>query len=124
VPVLQVFKNGKPVFSSEDSGLKPLAQLYFTQPELLKGARVYDKVVGEAAARILILAGVSEVHAGMASKGALALLEKAGMPTLADEVVEFILNIPKTDKCPMETLSLANPEDSVYLNELRKRFGK
>ena len=124
MPALQVFKNGKVAFSSEKPGLKPLAQLYFRKPKLLEGAYVYDKVVGEASARIMVLAKVHEVHAGIASRGALEKLQRAGTVARAEQEVELILNDDRTDRCPMEKLSIAHPSDPAFLKALKSKFRK
>lgn len=122
MPVLQVFKAGRVAFESDEAGLKPLAHLFFTQPELLRGASVYDKVVGEAAARIFISAKVAKVHAGTAGRRALERLHHAGILAKAERRVEVILNAKHSAICPMEQLSGENRDDKNFIEALRKRF--
>ncbi|MDO8340093.1 MAG: DUF1893 domain-containing protein [Candidatus Burarchaeum sp.] len=121
-PSLQVFKAGKLAFSSEEAGLKPLAHLFFTKPSLLRGSSVYDKVVGEAAARIFILAKVAKVHAGTASKRALERLHHAGILVMAAREVEIICNAKHSAMCPMEKLSGEHAEDKKFVEALKKKF--
>jgi len=122
VQSLQVFKAGKLAFSSDEAGLKPLAHLFFTRPALLKGASVYDKVVGEAAARIFILAKVAKVHAGTASRRGLERLHHAGILVEAEREVEVICNARHSAMCPMEKLSGEHAEDKRFIEVLRKKF--
>ena len=44
-------------------GVKDLYTLYTTTPSLLNGALVADKVVGRAAATLMVLGGVKRVYA-------------------------------------------------------------
>ncbi|VVC03711.1 Uncharacterised protein [Candidatus Burarchaeum australiense] len=122
MPALRVLKDDRTVYESDEAGLKPLAHLYFTKPALMKGASIYDKVVGEAAARIFIMARVGNVHAGIASRGAFELLKKAGIPACAEKIVDKILNAARTGPCPMEKLSAENKDDEKFLAALKEKM--
>ena len=60
-------------------GVSDLYGLLTREPETLRGAFVADKVVGKGAAALMVLGGVKEVYADVASAPALGLFAAAGM---------------------------------------------
>ncbi len=60
-------------------GVSDLYALSGEDPGFLRGASVADKVVGKAAAALMIVAGVSELHADVISRPALDLLAGSGV---------------------------------------------
>lgn len=110
---LVVDNNGIHVFGGR--GISDLYRLLNDSPEVLKGARVADKVVGKAAASLMILAGVRELYAEVASKEALVLLDRYKIPVSAPVATKYISNRMHTGLCPME-LCVANcqtPEECL-----------
>ena len=81
-------------------GLAPLLKLL--DAGKLFDAVVMDKVVGRAAAAICVEGGAAKVYATLADKGAVELLERRGIPFVAEKTVDMILNRGKTGNCPME----------------------
>ena len=68
-------------------GVSDLYALSGEDPGFLRGASVADKVVGKAAAALMIVAGVSELHADVISRPALDLLAGSGVKVgYAEEV--------------------------------------
>lgn len=61
-------------------GVSDLYGLLTREPETLRGASVADKVVGKGAAALMVLGGVKEVYADVASAPALGLFAAAGHP--------------------------------------------
>ena len=90
------------VFCFDGRGISDLMRLLTTSPDLLKGARLADKVVGKAAAALMVLGGVGELYASLVSDGALRLLRGTGIKVSYDERVDHIVNRDGTDWCPME----------------------
>lgn len=84
-------------------GVSDLNHLFHSSPELLQGAAVADKVVGKAAAALLILSSVREVYANVISQPALALLETHNICTTYGTLVPYIVNRTQTGICPLET---------------------
>lgn len=84
-------------------GVSDLRRLLKEEPDMLKGASIADKVVGKAAAALMILGGVDELHADVISCQALALLAQTTMKTTFDKEVPHIINRANTGWCPMET---------------------
>lgn len=83
-------------------GIADLYRLLREEPELLLGAHVADKVVGKAAASLLIAGGVTRVHAILMSEQATELLRTADIEVEYDRIVPYIANRSNTGWCPME----------------------
>ena len=96
-----VYRQGK-AKTSHLSGVRPLLGWLAEDAQALRGAAVADKVVGRAAALLLVYGGVRAVYAAVISEAALAVLQKAGVAVRYGECVPFIANRDKTDMCPME----------------------
>lgn len=96
-------------------GVADLIDLIDTRPDALHDARIADKVVGRAAASLLILGGVSEVYADIMSRSAAAMLEERGAVVSYGQMVETILNRQQTDSCPLEKQCPigSSPKDNV-----------
>ncbi len=120
---LLVEKGGRELFSSREDGLKPLLAAVERLGEAMAGARVIDKVVGGAAAKLLIYAGVAEAFAAVASRSAIRALRTAGIPLGALRVVERIRG-RTGEPCPFEALAEEIPEPSRFLEALRHRLGE
>ncbi len=85
-------------------GVVDLLELYRSDPDFMRGAKVADKVIGKGAAAMLALGGVSEVWTDVISEPACELLEKCGVELSYDEKVPFIINRTRTGRCPLETV--------------------
>ena len=87
----------------DDRGVNDLLQLLSDSPERLKGAIVADKMVGKAAAAIMVVGGIKELHTNLICTPAKQMLENAGIKVVANEEVEMILNRDKTGQCPIDS---------------------
>lgn len=87
-------------------GVLDLYSLLGSEPEFLRGALVADKVVGKAAAALLLLADVKELYADLISTPALRLLQQAGARFAYGTEVPSILNREGTQSCPLETICM------------------
>ncbi len=100
-----VISNGDSVRSFHRRGIMDLFLVLKNEPSLLRGALVADKVVGKAAAALMVLGGVSRVYADLISAPAVALLQQHDIPVSYSTVADHIINRAGTDWCPMEKLS-------------------
>lgn len=85
-------------------GVSDLLRLLDAEPQTLRGAAVADKVVGKAAAALMIAGRISAIHADTISDQALQLFN-ANAPQIAvgyDKIVPHIINRQQTGWCPME----------------------
>ena len=86
-----------------ERGVSDLYRLLREEPEFLDGASIADKVVGKAAAALMVLGGVKELHTGVISEHALELFRRHDIRVSYDCVVPYIINRTRTGWCPMET---------------------
>lgn len=84
-------------------GVSDLFRLYGEQPEFLQEAEIADKVVGKAAASLMILGGVRKLQTGTISSLALELLRKYPIEVSFRQEVPHIENRSKTGWCPLES---------------------
>ena len=122
-----VVSNGE-VRTFDRRGVADLYALLQEDSDFLKGASVADKVVGKAAAALMIVAGVSELHADVISRPALDLLAGSGVKVGYAEEVPHVINRSGTGWCPLETRcrDLRTPEECVaqirdFMNAMNNR---
>ncbi len=109
---LRVYKGGSLIFRSDKDRLAPLID--FLRDFAPAGGQAYflDRVVGNAAALLLVKARCSEVYSEVGSELAAHTLRDAGITFEFKLTVPFIVNQSGDDMCPMEKLSLdKTPED-------------
>lgn len=85
-------------------GVADLYELLNREPEFLQGASIADKVIGKAAAALMVLGGVKEIYADVISEPALALLQEAAVKVSFGQAVDHIINRTQTGWCPLETI--------------------
>ena len=93
------------LMTSFDSGVKPLIQYYETQSENFRNAVLADKVIGRAAAFLVVLCGITSVYAEVMSIEAKKILEEYNIYYEYNCLVPFIANRNRDGRCPMEELS-------------------
>lgn len=117
-------KKGDKVFTSSDRGVKPLLHLLENEKDFLKGASVADKVVGKAAALLMVLGGIKEVHTNVISDPAVEVFEKHRIPYFYEEKVKRIINRKGDGLCPMETLCIDVEEPAAAFEKIKEWLGK
>ena len=106
----------------DKKGVRDLIWLLDNEPERLHGARLADKVVGKAAAGLMVQGGVNEVYAEVMSRLAIPLLDHAGITYTYGQLVDRIV-IPEGDtRCPLE--QIVTPAETAQEVEqlLREHF--
>ena len=96
-------------------GVIDLFELLAKEPDFLRGASVADKVVGKGAAALMLLGGVSRLHADVISTPALELLKDSCLEVTYGQSVPHVQNRTKTDWCPVEKLcyNLHTPQEML-----------
>ena len=87
---------------SHQTGIRPLVEWLAEDPDSLRGAAAADKIIGKAAALLLVYGGVACVHAGVLSEGGQAVLLAHGVSFTYDQLTPWIRNRQGTGMCPME----------------------
>ena len=110
------------VTTYDKKGVRDLVWLLDHEPQRLRGASVADKVIGKAAAGLIVQGGVAEVYADVMSRLALSLLDDAGIPYRYGELVERIV-IPEGDgRCPLERIVAGAKSAEEVETLLRQHF--
>lgn len=110
-----VIESGDEVRSFMRRGVIDIYELLVNEPSFLKGARIADKVVGKAAASLMILGGVTHLHTEVISEMALELLQSNGVVVSYSKVVPYIINREGSDWCPLEKASFEiNSADEIF----------
>jgi hypothetical protein len=88
------------------------------------GSTVGDRILGKASALLCVYTQVSNVYSPQATKTALAVLIRAGIPGQTDEMISYIKNRFGNDICPYEKmlLDIDSPEEAY--NTLKKAVDK
>lgn len=84
-------------------GVADLHALLTSEPALLRGALVADRVIGLGAAALMTAAGIAAFITPVISEAAAALFAASGIPGIAGEVVPYIINRSATGPCPLES---------------------
>ncbi len=112
------------VTTHSQKGVRDLIALLDHEPERLRGARVADKVIGKAAAALIIRGGVSQLYADVLSRQALPLLQASTVAFDYGTLVDAIVIAEGDDRCPLEQIvaPAATPAEAESL--LRLHFAE
>ena len=106
-----VIVTGDGVLTYNERGVKSLLSVQSS----LSGASVADKVVGKAAAMMMVRGGVAEVYAEIISKPALGVFLSHGTVCHYGTLVPNVINRTNTGICPMEQAVLGVDDiDEAY----------
>ena len=103
---LRVYSDGVLLFSSGKERLLPLLDYLEKFIDGVPSVLMMDKVVGNAAALVMIEAGCNEVYSPVGSKSAEKSLRTNGVKYHFDQIVPYIRQASSNEICPMEELSL------------------
>lgn len=113
----------KILFSSKKKGLLPLLECVIAWHGKVNNTFLTDKVVGGAAARVIIESKmIGTVMTGVISNGALKLLESHSIPVKWKERADIILRSDRKKICLMEDLSRRNPDNNDFFPALFRHF--
>lgn len=87
---------------SNDIGLKPIMVILREDKSGLEDGIIADKVIGKAAALMLVLSRAKAVHGVVMSQTAIKVLRENGIEYTYDTLVPFIENRSKSGACPLE----------------------
>ncbi|MFH1316391.1 MAG: DUF1893 domain-containing protein [Candidatus Woesearchaeota archaeon] len=120
---LVLIKDDNVIFNSEKSGLRPLFECVKEMKGKVSECVLYDRVVGLAAARLIVYSGmISKIVTPVCSKPAVKLLEKDGIELEAGEIVMNILRMDNSDICPMEKLALETEDNKEFWEKIYDRM--
>ena len=111
---LQIYDQGDLVFSSDREMLFPLLEYLAAKSSAHKDVTVFDKIMGNAAALLCIMARSREVYSPLGSELAVKTLDSYGIVHHIANVVPYIQRPGTTEMCPMEKLSTGKGPEEFY----------
>ncbi len=111
---LRIYENSRLIFSSGRDRLLPLLEYLDSSPPPLGQVVIFDKIVGNAAALLLVIANCSEIYSPLGSKLAIKTLDEHRIRHFFNETVPRILQDNGVDLCPMEQLSLGKTPEEFH----------
>ncbi len=112
-----IVKNDEIIYSDSGIGVKPIMKVINECPSLIEDAVVIDKVIGKAAAMLLIKYKACAVHGILMSNTAIRMFEKHNVPYYFEDLVEAIQNRTNTGLCPLEdSVKDTNDIEQGFLN--------
>lgn len=112
-----IYKSDASLIVSDERGVTPLMKILSDDKTQLKDAIVADKVIGKAAALLMIYGSVKEVYTPTISAPAIEVFLNHNITLHYDKVVDRIINRKGDGLCPMESLciNVDNPEEAFRL---------
>ncbi len=113
---LALIYNDKIIFSSRESGLKPLWECLEKHCQSKTTYILFDKVIGLAAAKLIVSSKIiSGIQTILVSKPAKKFLKDNAVPIKTKETVANILTKNRYSICPGEIIALnTNDPDDFY----------
>lgn len=119
---LVVRDTGGTVSTYNKKGVRDLIWLIDNEPQRLRGAQVADKIVGKAAAALMINAGVKTIYAEVLSKQAFPLLNESKIIVEHGVLTERIEIAEGDSRCRLEEI-VADAESAPQAEKLlREHF--
>lgn len=102
---LMVYRSGVLIFGSSAKGIRPhLEAIERFGKGGLRGTLMVDKIVGRAAALLMLYSFPSDVYAGVITRAAKSLLEGRGVRVYPGEIVEAVKQKDGRIYCPFESM--------------------
>lgn len=119
-----VIKNNSILTQKKGNGIKPILDVIEELGSELKGSIIGDRILGKASALLCVYSEVSGVYSIQATKTAIAVLIRAGIPGETDEMIPYIKNKNGDDICPFEKmlLNIDSPEEAFTV--LKKKLNR
>ena len=111
------------VLTSAKRGIAPLLE-WIEAGEDLRGVCCADKIIGRAAALLLVRCGASAAHGDVMSAAAKELLEANGVAVSYDALTEQIINRRGDGPCPMEQAVAGLTDPAAAPQVLREALNK
>jgi len=120
---LRIYQDETLVFSSEKDRLLPLMEFIADYNYGQQPVTIFDKIMGNAAALLVVKVNCREVYSPLGSELAVRTLERYGIEYHLSEIVPYIQRPDGKGICPMEQLSI-NKEPEEFYREMKARINK
>ena len=111
---LWVYDGDRLVFKSHKDGLQPLLEYIDRLAPYSSKVRIFDKIMGNAAALLSVKAGCQEVYSPLGSELAIRTLDNHHVEYHLTGVVPYIQKPNQQGMCPMEALSINKSPQEFY----------
>ena len=111
---LHVYEASKIIFTSDKAGLLPLLEYIDRFSPCHQQVTIFDKIMGNGAALLSILANCQKVYSPLGSRLAISTLDKYLISYHITNTVPYIRKTPRGEMCPMEKLSLHKDPEEFY----------
>jgi len=101
---LMVYSSGRLVFSSSSKGIRPHLEAIDRLGDALHGSVMADKIVGRAAALLILYSGAAEAHAALISTPGRQVLEQHGLAFTYAQETPHIKMLDGRIYCPFEAM--------------------
>jgi len=118
---LVIAKNGAVLFETESHGISGLLKAIKQLQDNMAGSSVADRIVGRAAALLLVYSGVVAVFAITASDSGIEVLKNNHVFHEFERRVPRILDSKRVDVCPFEKLVAKFSDPKEAYEELKAR---
>ncbi|KAB3537695.1 DUF1893 domain-containing protein [Alkaliphilus pronyensis] len=110
-------KDGEVCYTSVEKGIKPLMLPLIHDKSIFQNMVLADKVIGKAAALLIVFSSIQMVFAETISSEAKKIFEENNIMYEYEEEVPYIYNRVKSDMCPIEKLvkNTNNPQEAFQL---------
>jgi hypothetical protein len=111
---LVIAKEGRVLFETQARGISGLLDAIKKIGKNIRASSVADRIVGRAAALLLIYSGVVAVFAVTVSNSGIEVLKDHSITHEFEKQVPYILNCERADVCPFEKLvaKVSDPKDA------------
>lgn len=120
---LVVARDGE-IRTYDGCGVSDLLRLLDEDDAPLRGTEIADKVVGKAAAALMIAGDVARVNADVVSSSALALFNRSSVHVSCNIVTPYIVNRKGTGMCPLELRCMDCSTAGECIAEIRAFFAE
>ncbi len=122
---LALVEEGRIVYSSGESGLRPLWECLKKYRQTGKNFILFDKVIGLAAARLVADARIiSRIETLMASAPAKKILEENNILLNARQIVPHILTKDRKATCPGEIIAMNSAATAEFLKKIEAMLNR
>ena len=110
-----IIKGGAVIHADGGHGVAPLLTIYQNEPEKIENAFVTDKIIGKAAAVILVAGGAKRAYGIVMSAAGCSYLQRHNIMTEYGRLVEVMSNRDNSGICPFEAavMSIDSPQEGI-----------
>ena len=112
-----IVKNGKVLAEKQGEGIRPILDAIVELGENMQGTVIGDRILGKASALLCVHSNVEGVYSPQATKTAIAVLIRAGIPGQTEEIIPYVKNRDGDDVCPFEKMlvDIDSPEEAYKI---------